>query len=164
MLRYYVAVALGAAVAFAATSHGSAETKKQAAVAPPYVSNIAARVKENDAFRRVLYTGARTQLVAMQLPPGTDIGEEKHAHVEQVFVIVNGSARIDIDGIPRALFSGDLVVVPPGSKHNLVNTGEVPLELYTLYAPPNHLKERVHVTRADAEKDTADEAFGNKVR
>jgi len=162
MSRYRVAAALVGAVAVAAAANSAADSKQKSAA--PYQANIEARVRENDAFRRVLYTGGRTQLVAMQLPAGSDIGKETHANVEQSIVIVSGTGRADINDKSQPLAAGDLVVAPKGSTHNIVNTGGGPLELYTIYAPPNHLPGRVHLTKADAEKDKADEEFGKKVR
>lgn len=137
------------------------ETTRQAR---PEVLHVEARVRENDAYRRVLTTGRRTQIVAMQIPVGGSVGREKHDHVEQLLVVVRGSARAEFDGGAHAVGAGDLVLVPPGTSHDLVNTGKEPLELYTIYAPPNHLPGRVHATKADAEADQADEAFGERVR
>ena len=61
----------------------------------------------------------------------------------------------------RKLGPGDVVVVTSGTKHNFVNTGTVPLKIYTVYAPPNHIDGRVHKTKEDADKDTLDEDFGH---
>jgi mannose-6-phosphate isomerase-like protein (cupin superfamily) len=157
--HHWAAVVL-TSVALGAAADSGADMKQS----EPYVTNIAAKVRENDAFRRVLYTGARTQLVAMQLPVGTDIGKETHANVEQVFVVVSGSGRAEINGASRPLAPGDLLVAPKGATHDIVNTGQEPLALYTIYSPPNHLPGRVHQTKADAAKDKDDEAFGKTVR
>jgi mannose-6-phosphate isomerase-like protein (cupin superfamily) len=163
MSRHHWASVVVTSVALGAAAQSGADTKQQP-TSEPYVANIAAKVRENDAFRRVLYTGVRTQLVAMQLPAGTDIGKETHANVEQVFVIVSGNGRAEINGVARPLSAGDLVVAPKGATHDIINTGQDPLELYTIYAPPNHLPGRVHATKEDAAKDDEDEAFGKTVR
>jgi mannose-6-phosphate isomerase-like protein (cupin superfamily) len=162
MSKYRFAAALITMVALAAATESTADTKPKSG--EPYHTNIEARVRENEAFRRVLYTGGRTQIVAMKLPAGSDIGKETHAHVEQVFVVVSGTGRVDIDGKSQPLSAGDMVVAPKGATHDIVNTGEGALQLYTIYVPPNHLPGRVQATKADAEKDKEDEAFGKTVR
>lgn len=129
----------------------------------PYQANILEIARANEAYRRVLYTGARTQTVAMSIRPGGDIGEESHARVEQILVCASGSGMAMIDGKATPFRPGDIVVLPPGSRHNFINTGDAPLQIYTLYAPPNHLPGRVQRTKADAEADVEDNAFGRRV-
>ncbi|HVY46304.1 MAG TPA: cupin domain-containing protein [Minicystis sp.] len=130
----------------------------------PFSANVLEAARTNDAYRRVLFTGARTQLAVMTIPVGGDIGAELHANVEQIFVVVAGSGKLVLGGSERALAPGDVVVVTPGSRHDVVNDGTEPLRLYTVYAPPNHLDGTVHATKADAAADRADEAFGHGVR
>lgn len=128
-----------------------------------YHANIVYTTNENQNFRRVLHTGACTQLVAMCIPVNGEIGLETHERVEQVFFILRGSATAILDGVLLPLIAGDVLVVPPQTAHNILNTGKEDLKIYTLYAPPNHLPERVHVTKADADSDAEDEAFGHGV-
>ena len=128
-----------------------------------YHTNITAAANANEFFRQVVNTGAKSQLVLMSIPPGGDIGAEVHAHVEQTLVVVSGSGESEVDGVKQPLVTGDALVVTPGAKHNIINTGQVPLKLYTVYAPPNHLDSRVHKTKAEAEADTEDEGFGETV-
>lgn len=129
-----------------------------------YHTNIVDMANANDLFRQVVHTGAKSQLVLMCLPPGGEIGAEVHQHVEQTIVIVSGSGQSVIDGVTEALSAGDCLVVTPGANHNIVNTGQVPMKLYTVYAPANHLDGRVHKTKAEADADTEDEAFGETVQ
>jgi mannose-6-phosphate isomerase-like protein (cupin superfamily) len=110
----------------------------------------------NDAFRRVLYTAAHCQLVVMSLKPGEDIGAEVHT-LDQFFRVEAGVGEAVLDDVTTPIRAGFAIVVPAGAKHNIVNTGDTPLKLYTLYAPPNHRDGIVHQTRADAEAD--DETF-----
>jgi mannose-6-phosphate isomerase-like protein (cupin superfamily) len=110
----------------------------------------------NDAFRRVLYTAAHCQLVVMSLKPGEDIGAEVHT-LDQFFRVEAGTGEAVLDDVTTAIRAGFAIVVPAGAKHNIVNTGNAPLKLYTVYAPPNHRDGIVHQTRADAEAD--DESF-----
>jgi len=117
--------------------------------------------KENPNFRKVLLTGQKSQLVAMRIPPGGEVGEEVHDHVEQTLFVLEGVARVMLDGKESAAAVGDAVVVTPGTRHNLLNGGDVDLVLYTVYAPPNHIDGRVHATKADADVDADDEAFGH---
>lgn len=129
-----------------------------------YRINIAAAAAENPDFRKVLYTGSKSQLVEMRVPPGGEIGEETHAHVEQTLFFVSGAGEAVLDGAASPVGPGDVVVVPPGTRHNFRNTGGEDLRLYTVYAPPNHIDGRVHRTKADADADAEDEAFGESVR
>ncbi|MFA6536244.1 MAG: cupin domain-containing protein [Candidatus Paceibacterota bacterium] len=129
-----------------------------------YTTNIVKATEENDNFRRVLFTGDKSQLVVMEVPPGGEIGEEVHAHVEQTLFFLSGDGKAILDGKETPVTAGDVVVVTPGTKHNFVNTGSLALKVYTVYAPANHLDGRVHRTKAEADKDADDEAFGEAVR
>ena len=118
----------------------------------------------NPNYREVLFTGARSQLVAMSIPPGTEIGEEVHAHVEQTLYIHAGEGEAVLDGRSTPVKTGDVVVVTPGTRHNIVNTGSAHLKIATVYAPPNHIDGRIHRTKAEADADAEDEAFGERVK
>jgi len=136
---------------------------RQAPEASVFHADIAAHTRQNTAFRRVLFTAKKMQIVAMSIPPGGDIGEEKHQRVEQVLFVVEGEGKAVINGVASPFQAGDVVLVTPGVRHDFINTGKTPLKLYTLYAPPNHLPGRVHLTKADAEADVENEAFGRMV-
>jgi mannose-6-phosphate isomerase-like protein (cupin superfamily) len=118
-----------------------------------YVQDIEAIATRNEDFRRVLYTARNCQLVVMSLKPKEDIGAEVHK-LDQFFRVEQGRGEAVLDGIRTAIQAGSAVVVPAGTRHNIINTGTEPLQLYTLYAPPNHRDGVVHHTRADAEADT----------
>ena len=107
----------------------------------------------NEDFRRVLYTGRNLQLVLMTLPPGCDIGEEVHEDRDQFFRIEEGRGIVYIDGAPNRVEDDFAVIVPAGARHNVVNDGEAPLRLYTLYGPPEHRDGVVHKDKAQAERD-----------
>jgi mannose-6-phosphate isomerase-like protein (cupin superfamily) len=117
-----------------------------------YVQDIESLAIKNDEFRRVLYTAKHCQLVVMALKPKEEIGAEVHK-LDQFFRVEEGSGEAVLDGVRTAIRAGFAVVVPAGTNHNIINTGSVPLKLYTLYAPPNHRDGVVHHTRADAEAD-----------
>ena len=108
--------------------------------------------EENTDFRRVLYTGKNLQLVLMTLQPGEEIGEEVHEDRDQFFRIEEGSGIIDIDGAENAVEDDIAVIVPAGARHNVRNTGDEPLQLYTIYGPPEHKDGIVHRTRDEAEE------------
>jgi mannose-6-phosphate isomerase-like protein (cupin superfamily) len=129
----------------------------------PFVASLIEAALTNDAFRRVLHTGEQTQLVVMRLEPGADIGEERHAKVEQTFVVVQGAGDVVLDGARRPITVGDVIVVPAATTHDLVAGRNGPLVLVTIYAPPSHLDGVVHATKADAEGDAEDQAFGRCV-
>jgi mannose-6-phosphate isomerase-like protein (cupin superfamily) len=115
-----------------------------------FVDDIETRTEENADFRRVLYTGKNMQLVLMALRPGEEIGEEVHIDRDQFFRVEVGEGEVWIDGQQSRIESAMAIVVPAGARHNVRNTGDGPLKLYTIYAPPEHLDRTVHRTRADA--------------
>ena len=118
-----------------------------------FVEDIETITVKNEEFRRVLYTAKNCQLVVMALKPQEEIGAEVHT-LDQFFRVEEGAGEAILDGVRTAIQAGFAVIVPAGAKHNIINTGSVPLKLYTIYAPPNHRDGVVHHTRADAEADT----------
>lgn len=118
-----------------------------------YVDNIEQVTVENDDFRRVLYTGKNLQLVLMTLQPGEEIGAEVHEDRDQFFRIEEGEGEVRIDGKASRVEDDFAVIVPAGARHNVVNTGDRPLRLYTLYGPPEHRNGVVHKDKAQAERD-----------
>ena len=119
-----------------------------------YKADIETLTAENTAFRQVLYTGRHLQLVLMALKPGEDIGMETHKTHDQFFRIEKGHGEIVIDGTKCKVKGGDAIIVPAGALHNLINTGDKPLRLYTLYGPPNHVDGLVEKRKADAQAST----------
>lgn len=130
----------------------------------PYIVNIVKETEENTYFRKVLFTGTRSQLVVMSIPPNGEIGEETHTYTEQTLFFLSGTGKAILNGKESLISAGDVVVVTPGTKHNFINTGTVPLKIYTVYSPPNHIDGRIHITKADADKDVQDEAYGNEAK
>lgn len=118
-----------------------------------FVKNLEALAVENSNFRHVLYTARNCQLVVMSLKPGEDIGLETHK-LDQFFRVEQGTGEAILDGVTQGIADGSAIVVPAGTRHNIVNTGKRALKLYTVYAPPNHRDGVIHPTRADAEKDS----------
>ncbi len=118
-----------------------------------YVDNIEEATNSNGDFRRVLYTGKNLQLVLMTLQPGDEIGEEVHEDRDQFFRIEDGRGTVYIDGAPNQVEDDFAVIVPAGARHNVVNTGDEPLKLYTIYGPPEHRDRIVHRDKAQADAD-----------
>ncbi len=116
-----------------------------------FVDDIEDLTESNTDFRRVLYTGKYLQLVLMALKPGEEIGEEVHTDHDQFFRVEKGKGEVVIDGVRTKIKSDDAIVVPAGARHNVVNTGEKPLKLYTIYGPPEHRDGVVRATKAEAE-------------
>lgn len=114
-----------------------------------YITNIEKLSLENTDFRRVLYTAKNSQLVLMSIEVGDDIGEEVH-HLDQFIRIEQGSGKAILDGTEHDLEDGSAIVVPAGAKHNIINTGDTPLKLYTVYSPPEHMDGIVRTTKAEA--------------
>ena len=126
-----------------------------------FVSNIEQDVLANDNFRKVVFTSKYGQVVLMSLLPNEEIGMEVHEVTDQFFRIDSGEGKVIIDGEEAIIGNGSAIVVPAGSKHNVINTSnKSPLKLYTIYMPPHHRDGVIHKTKADAEKDTTDEYQG----
>ncbi len=125
-----------------------------------FIVDLEDMTEENTDFRRVLYTGKNLQLVLMSLNPGEEIGEEVHAKHDQFFRLEAGKGIVSIDGIRSKIKKDHAVIVPAGARHNIVNTGDEPMRLYTLYAPPQHRDGFVARTRmlAEASKEAFDGA------
>ncbi|TAL46670.1 cupin domain-containing protein [archaeon] len=124
-----------------------------------YVVNIEEVTKENENFRKVLYTAKNSQLVAMTLKPGEDIGEEVH-DLDQFLRIEHGIGKAVLDDVEHDISDGWVVLVPAGTKHNIINTSQEEMRLYTIYSPPNHKDGTIHATKADAE--ASEEHFDGK--
>ena len=116
-----------------------------------FVDDIDRLTVENKDFRRVLYTGKHLQLVLMALRPGEEIGEEVHDDHDQFFRIEKGVGEVWIDGKRTKIKADDAIIVPAGARHNVVNTGDKKLKLYTVYGPPDHKDGIVRATKAEAE-------------
>ena len=125
-----------------------------------FIADIEELTEKNTDFRRVLYTGKNLQLVLMALQPGEEIGEEVHEDRDQFFRIEEGEGEVMIDGKRTPVEEDHAIVVPAGARHNLINTGDQPLLLYTLYAPPEHRDGVIRKTKRDAQGQ--DEHFNGK--
>lgn len=117
-----------------------------------FIGDIEDRTAANGDFRRVAYTGSHLQLVLMTLQPGEDIGEETHADTDQFFRVEAGRGEVVLDGRTTRIEDGTAILVPAGARHNVRNTGDAPLRLYTLYGPPHHEDGTVQHTKAEAEQ------------
>ena len=126
-----------------------------------YCANIEQLSLENDNFRKVVYTTHNSQLVLMSLLPQEAIGEEIHG-VDQFLRVEKGTGTVIMNDVSQAIADGSAIVVPAGTKHNVINTGDEAMKLYTLYMPPHHRDGVIHATKAAAEADTTDE-FDGKV-
>ncbi len=113
-----------------------------------YILNIEAETLNNSDYRRVLYTAKNSQLVLMSIKPGDAIGEEVH-HLDQFIRIEGGSGKAVMDGEEHDLCTDHAIIVPAGMRHNVINTGDVELKLYTIYSPPEHKDGVVEETKAD---------------
>ena len=121
-----------------------------------YIDDIEKVTEDNGDYRRVLYTGKHLQLVLMALQPGEEIGEEVHEGHDQFFRFEAGNGELHIDGAVHAIGTDIGVIVPAGACHNVVNTGDAPLKLYTLYGPPEHRDDVLQPTKADEREEHFD--------
>ncbi len=125
----------------------------------PFVININEATIQNTNYRLALWTGTHLQLTLMSLNPREDIGLEVHYDVDQFLRIEQGQGLILMGDGPNNLyfqervFDDDIIIIPAGKWHNLINIGCIPLKLYSIYAPPNHPWGTVHRTKEDAEED-----------
>jgi mannose-6-phosphate isomerase-like protein (cupin superfamily) len=117
-----------------------------------FISDIEQETLLNENFRKVLYTASYLQLVVMSIPVGEDIGEEVHGQ-DQFIRIEQGEADAVLEGVTHKVADDSVVVIPAGTKHNIINTGPGALKLYSIYATPHHEDGVVHATKADAERD-----------
>jgi len=122
------------------------------AVIKGFSTNITRDVMQNSNFRKVLYTGMHLQVVLMSLKPGEEIGEKIHNANDQFFRFESGQGKCIINGTEYQVMDGDVIVIPAGAKHNVINTGSAAeLKMYTIYAPPHHKDGIVRSSKAEAE-------------
>ena len=122
-----------------------------------YKTNIEKDTLDNNNFRKVLYTSKHIQLVLMTLRPGEEIGEEVHGENDQFFRIEVGHGKCIIDDNEYEIKDGDAIVIPTGSKHNIINVDtHTELKMYTLYAPPHHKDGILRPTKKEAEENEAE--------
>lgn len=125
----------------------------------PFVVDIEDATLSNENYRTTLWTGPHLQMTVMQIDPGHDIGLEVHEHGDQFLRVEAGRARVQMGpaeddlSFDHEVADDWVIMVPAGSWHNVTNTGETPLKLYVLYAPPEHAHGTVHRTAADAAAD-----------
>ncbi|MFN0217842.1 MAG: cupin domain-containing protein [Hyphomicrobium sp.] len=131
--------------------HSKAIKKSHSQALKGFVADIEELTENNSDFRRVLYTGKNLQLVLMAIQPGDEIGEETHTDRDQFFRVEKGKGEVWIDGVRSKIKSDVAIFVPAGARHNIVNTGDKALRLYTLYAPPEHRDGITHATKAEAQ-------------
>lgn len=122
-------------------------------------ANIKELSKENENYRKVVYTGEMSQVVLMSLQPGEDIGMETHQMADQILFFVDGHGQANVGNKTENIKKSDVVFVPAGTAHNFTNTGDEPLKLYTIYAPPVHRDGLVVKTKSDALEEKEAEIY-----
>ncbi len=131
--------------------------QKPARTAKGFATNIELEAIENPNFRKVVYSAQHLQLVLMSLNAGEEISEEIHQDTDQFFRVESGLARCIVNDTEHELGPGDVLIVPAGARHNVINAdSQRELKLYTIYAPPHHKDGIVRATRADATKYEAE--------
>ena len=125
----------------------------------PVVVNIDKATKQNNTFRTVLWTGENFQVTVMSIPVGEAIGLEVHETGDQFIRVEDGQGLVKMGkdknnlDFQKGIYEDYAIMIPEGSWHNIINTGNKPLKLYIIYAPPEHPRDTVHQTKADAEAD-----------
>lgn len=120
-----------------------------------FLVDLEEATKENEHYRKVLYTGSYSQLVLMSLQPGEEIGEEVHG-LDQFIRFEEGKGKVVLDGKEHAVEDDWAVVIPAGVRHNVVNTGNGPLKLYSIYSPPEHKDGTLHRAKKDEQEEHFD--------
>ena len=137
----------------------SSDRRKQDYGPHPFVTNIREAAVRNDNYRTALWTGTHLQLTLMSINVEDDIELEMHPDVDQFIRIEQGEGFVVMGDSPDNLnfrhwvSDDDVILIPAGKWHNLINTGRVPLKLYSIYAPPEHPHGTVHETKADAQEN-----------
>jgi mannose-6-phosphate isomerase-like protein (cupin superfamily) len=103
-----------------------------------WLDNIDKATIENENYRKVLFTGTQSQLVLMNIKPGTEIGSEVHEKGDQFLRVEKGSGKAVLNGKKMEFKTNDAVVIPAGTEHNIINDGEEDLKLYVIYSPAEH--------------------------
>ena len=118
-----------------------------------YIVEIEKATLKNESYRKVLFTAKHCQLVLMSLQPGEEIGEEVH-ELDQFIRFEAGKGTVQLDGQRHTVADGFAVVIPAGTKHNVVNNSKTEdLKLYSLYSPPEHKSGTIHKTKQEADAD-----------
>ena len=131
----------------------------------PFVVNIEEATKQNNTYRTALWTGDHLQLTLMSINVGEDIGLEVHPNIDQFIrieegqgLVKMGDSKYNLD-FQREVYDDFALIIPAGKWHNVINTGNIPLKLYSIYAPPQHPRGTVHETKAIAQ--AAEESYGH---
>jgi mannose-6-phosphate isomerase-like protein (cupin superfamily) len=122
-----------------------------------FLINIEKKTLDNNFFREVLFTAEHSQLVVMSIEAGGEIGMETHDDIDQFIRVEAGTGKSILDGEERAIEDGTAIVIPAGTRHNIVNTSQTEsLKLYTVYSPPEHPDKTIHKTKVEADADEHD--------
>ncbi len=129
-----------------------------------FYDNIENSTLENSNFRKVLYTAKNMQLVLMSLKAWEEIGMEVHPDNDQFFRFEAGQGKVIVDGNEYEVEDGSSVIIPCGAEHNVINTGDEDLKMYTIYATPHHKDQVIHTTKeeADIDEETGADEFDGK--
>ncbi|MFL0197727.1 cupin domain-containing protein [Clostridium sp. WILCCON 0269] len=123
----------------------------------PFVVDINKAAKQNNTFRTALWTGNHLQVTLMSINVGDDIGLEVHPNVDQFIRVEEGQGLVKMGSskyklsFQKKVYDDFAIMIPAGTWHNVINIGNKPLKVYSIYAPPQHPRNTVHVTKADAE-------------
>jgi mannose-6-phosphate isomerase-like protein (cupin superfamily) len=114
-----------------------------------YHGNIEKQTEKNTFYRKVIFTTKNMQLVLMSIPAGEEIGMERHKGLSQFIRVEKGKGMAIIGHSKRKLKDGYAIIIPPGRRHNIINTGSRPLKLYSIYSPPQHPRNRKEKTKTN---------------
>ncbi len=119
----------------------------------PSTINIEKRTEDNPNYRTTLWTGNNLQLTLMSIPVGESIGLEVHPNIDQFIKLEEGHGLVELGptqnelSFKKEINSNYAVLIPAGTYHNITNIGNEPLKLYSIYAPVNHPKGTINITK-----------------
>lgn len=123
----------------------------------PTLLNLNNVARSNRFYRKEIWTGEYLQLTVMSIPVGGEVGLELHNENDQMIGVEYGVASVYSGATKQGVkFMGNVnsdyaIFIPAGTWHNIINDGNVPLKLYSVYAPPHHPKGTVHKTKFDSD-------------
>lgn len=116
----------------------------------PLFRLMADEARRNDAFQRVVHTGSHCQLVLVALPAGEELGPQTHCEIDQLLTVIEGTAEIESGDMRQVVCPGEVIVLPSGTEHNVINSRDEPLRLISMYTSPAYPDGMTHQSKVDA--------------
>jgi mannose-6-phosphate isomerase-like protein (cupin superfamily) len=99
----------------------------------PFITKDGSEIREWAG--RAAAPAVNQSLAEATLAPGGATTEHFHRQSEELYLVTAGSGRLRVDGEEREIATGDCVVIPPGARHKLWNTGDELLRIVCACSP-----------------------------